>query len=114
SEVYRRFDNGLSFNEMGFQLQPEWEIYFSADDTIRIYSPEREQYMSYRIFHSHKALFHFARDWFRVKHVDKDSLILQVMRLESRAVKEELSNVYMTLYSHDYIKNVLHTDAETL
>lgn len=114
SEVHRRFDNGLSFNEYGFQLQPEWEIYFSADDSVKIFSPERQKYMTYRIFHSHKAFFQFARDWFRVKHVSKDSLIFQVMRLESRAVKEELSNVYMTLYSHDYIKNVLHTTAEKL
>lgn len=114
TEVHRRFDNGLSFNEYGFQLEPEWEIYFNADDSVRIYSPEKQKYMTYRIFHSHKALFHFARDWFRVKHVSKDSLVFQVMKLESRVVKEELSNVYMTLYSNDYIKNVLHTDAATL
>lgn len=114
SEVHRRFNNGLSFHESGFQLQPEWEVYFSAEDSIKIFSPEREKYMPYRIFHSHKALFHFARDWFRVKHVSKDSLILQVMELESRVVKEELSNVYMTLYSHDYINNVLKTSAEKL
>ncbi len=114
SEVHRRFDNGLSFHESGFQLQPEWEIYFSAEDSVKIFSPERQQYMPYRIFHSHKALFHFARDWFRVKHISKDSLILQVMELESRVVKEELSNVYMTLYSQDYIHKVLKTTAEKL
>ncbi len=114
SEVYRRFDNGLSFAESGFQLQPEWEIYFSADDSVKIYSPERQQYMPYRIFHSHKALFHFARDWFRVKHVTKDSVVLQVMKLESRVVKEELSNVYMTLYSRNYIDRVLKTTSEKL
>lgn len=114
SEVYRRFGNGLSFHESGFQLQPEWEVYFSAKDSIKIFSPERNQYMPYRIFHSHKALFHFARDWFRIKHVSKDSLVLQVMELESRVVKEELSDVYMTLYSHDYIRNVLKTTSEKL
>ncbi len=114
SEVHRRFDNGLSFHESGFQLQPEWEVYFSAEDSIKIFSPERQEYMPYRIFHSHKALFHFARDWFRVKHVSKDSLIMQVMELESRVVKEDLSNVYMTLYSHDYIKRFLKTTAEKL
>lgn len=114
SEVYRRFGNGLSFHESGFQLQPEWEVYFSADDSIKIFSPERQQYMPYRIFHSHKALFHFARDWFRVKHVSKDSLVLQVMELQSRVVKEELSNVYMTLYSKDYIERVLKTTVDQL
>ncbi|MEJ7780642.1 MAG: hypothetical protein WKF68_13755 [Daejeonella sp.] len=114
TEVHRRFENGLSFNEYGFQLQPEWEIYFNADDSVRIFSPERQKYMTYRIFHSHKALFNFARDWFRVKHVSKDSLIFQVMKLESRVVKEDQSNVYMTFYAEDYIKNILHTDAAKL
>lgn len=114
SEVHRRFANGLSFHESGFQLQPEWEIYFSAPDSVKIYSPERKQYMPYRIFHSHKALFHFARDWFRVKHLSKDSVVLQVMELESRVVKEELSNVYMTLYAKDFIEKTLNTTVEKL
>lgn len=114
SEVHRRFGNGLSFHESGFQLQPEWEIYFSAEDSIKIFSPERNQYMPYRIFHSHKALFHFARDWFRVKHLSKDSVVLQVMKLESRVVKEDLSDVYMTLYSKDYIQKTLKTTVEKL
>ena len=114
SEVHRRFGNGLSFHETGFQLQPEWELYFSAEDSVKIFSPERQQFMPYRIFHSHKALFHFARDWFRVRHISKDSLILQAMVLESRVVKEELSDIYMTLYSMDYIEKVLKSTAEKL
>ena len=114
TEVKRRFNNGLSFTNQGFQLEPEWNIYFNADDSVRIYSPEKKQYMTYRIFHSHKALFQFAREWFRVKHVSKDSLIFQVMELESRAVIEDLSTITMTLYSDDYIKNVLKTTANKL
>jgi hypothetical protein len=70
--------------------------------------------MTYRIFHSHKALFQFAREWFRVQHVSKDSLIFQVMELESRAVMEDLSTITMTLYSENYIKNVLKTTADKL
>ena len=114
TEVKRRFGNGLSFNDQGFQLEPEWNIYFNADDSVRIFSPEKKQYMTYRIFHSHKALFQFAREWFRVKHVSKDSLLFQVMVLESRAVKEEQSDIFMTLYSDDYIRNVLKTDPTKL
>ena len=114
TEVRRAFQNGLSFNEQGFQLEPEWNIYFNANDSVRIFSPEKKQYMTYRIFHSHKALFQFAREWFRVQHVSKDSILLQVMELESRVVKEEKSTIYMKLYADDYIKNVLKTDAATL
>lgn len=114
TEVKRRFGNGLSFSEQGFQLEPEWNIYFNADDSVRIFSPEKKQYMTYRIFHSHKALFQFAREWFRIMHVSKDSLLFQVMALESRVVKEDLSDIFMTLYSDNYIKNVLKTDADKL
>jgi len=114
TEVKRRFNNGLSFTDQGFQLEPEWNIYFNADDSVRIYSPEKKQYMTYRIFHSHKALFQFAREWFRVQQVSKDSLIFQVMELESRAVMEDLSTITMTLYSENYIKNVLKTTADKL
>jgi hypothetical protein len=114
TEVRRSFQNGLSFNEQGFQLEPEWNIYFNEDDSVRIFSPEKQKYMTYRIFHSHKALFQFAREWFRVQHVSKDSILLQVMELESRVVKEEKSTIYMKLYSDDYIKNVLKTDAAIL
>jgi hypothetical protein len=72
------------------------------------------QNKDYRIFHSHKALFQFAREWFRVQHVSKDSILLQVMELESRVVKEDKSTIYMKLYADDYIKNVLKTDAASL
>lgn len=114
TEVRRSFENGLSFNEQGFQLEPEWNIYFNADDSVRIFSPEKKQYMTYRIFHSHKALFQFAREWFRVKHVSKDSILLQVMELESRVVNEDKSTIYIKLYSDNYIKNVLKVDASKL
>lgn len=114
TEVRRSFNNGLSFNDQGFQLEPEWNIYFNADDSVKIFSPEKQQYMTYRIFHSHKAMFQFAREWFRVKHVSKDSILLQVMELESRLVNEDKSTIYMKLYADDYIKKVLKTDIATL
>ncbi|WP_395627321.1 hypothetical protein [Daejeonella sp.] len=114
TEVRRSFQNGLSFNEQGFQLEPEWNIYFNADDSVKIFSPVKQQYMTYRIFHSHKALFQFAREWFRVQHVSKDSILLQVMELEARVLKEDKSTIYMKLYSDDYIKKVLKADAATL
>jgi hypothetical protein len=36
------------------------------------------------------------------------------MKVEGRVLTRDQSIVYMTLYSNDYIKNVLHTDAESL
>lgn len=109
SEIHRRFSNGLSIDEDGFHLEPEWHIYFTGDDSLKIFNSDKQQFTSYRIFHSHKDLFHFARNWFRVKHLSTDSIVLQALKVESRIVNEKTSNVFMTLYADDYIKNNLHS-----
>ncbi|SDN12010.1 hypothetical protein SAMN05421813_1441 [Daejeonella rubra] len=114
SEIHRKFSNGLSIDDHGFQLEPEWHIYFTGDDSLKIFNSDKQQFTSYRIFHSHKDLFHFARNWFRVKHLSKDSIILQVLKLESRVVNERASNVFMTLYAEGYVKNKLHTTIDLL
>lgn len=113
-EVRREFDNGISFDKYGFQLEPEWDVFFTGDDSVKIYSREKESFMPYRIFHSHKNLFQFARRWFRLKHVDRDSILLQAMEVNGRAINEDGSNIFMKLYSDSYIKNSLKTTAEQL
>ncbi len=114
SEIRREFDNGLSIDQNGFHLEPEYRVYFTGNDSIQIFSEEKKEYMSYRIFHSHKDLFQFARRWFRVKHVSRDSIILKAMEVNGREINEKASNIYMTLYANSYIKNKLHTAVEKL
>lgn len=114
SEVRREFDSGIAIDRYGFHLEPEWQICFTGDDSVKIFSIEKQKFMPYRIFHSHGNLFQFARQWFRVRHVSRDSIILQVMQVDRRQVREELSNVFMTLYADNYIKNQLRTTIEKL
>ncbi len=114
SEIRREFDNGVAIDHNGFHLEPEWQIYFTGNDSVKIFSEEKNKYMPYRIFHSHKNLFQFARRWFRVKHLGRDSILLQAMEVYDRKIDEDASQVYMTLYSENYIRNRLHTTIEKL
>ncbi len=114
SEIRREFDNGIAIDQNGFHLEPEWKIYFTGNDSVRIFSEEKNRYMPYRIFHSHQNLFQFARRWFRVKHLSKDSILLQAMDVYDRKINENASRVYMTLYSESYIQDRLRTTVEKL
>ena len=109
-EVKRRFRNGLSFNKDGFQQVPSWIIEFKAPDTMLAYSPEIQGMESFYLHHDHARVYNFAREFFRVRTVSKDSLILQ--RLEVRGMKiagndDPRSDVYSTYYSKKYIENIL-------
>lgn len=114
SEVRREFASGLSVDKNGFQLEPEWQIYFTGNDSVKIFSSEKQKFMPYRIFHSHDDLFQFARKWFRVKHVSSDSIVLKAIQVYGRQISEGASDVYMTLYANDYIRNKLKTKVELL
>lgn len=114
TEVRRAFDSGLSFNKYGFQQQPEWVLYFTAEDSVKIFSPKENRYIHYPIYYDHGAIFNFAREWFRVIKVSKDSLRFQLLEVEAKVVSKEMSNVYMTFYSENYLKNVLHASPDSL
>jgi hypothetical protein len=52
----------------------------------------------------HDSLFNTGNTWLRAKKVTKDSMIFQVMDVETRTIFLLHSNVYMTFYANDYIK----------
>lgn len=110
----RTYDTGVSFCKEGFQLEPEWTLSFASDTTVKIYNPEKNQFVLYSLYHSHDSVFNFAREYFRVKTVTKDSLIFQLLQVNGRKVSKEDSNVYLTFYSTDYIQNVLHSNPESV
>lgn len=114
TEVRREFDTGLSFNKYGFQLEPEWVLYFTARDSIKIFSPKEKRFIHYPIYYDHDAVFNFAREWFRVLKVSKDSLVFQLLQVHAKVISSETSNVYMTFYSDHYLKNVLQADPDSL
>lgn len=114
TEVRRSFKSGLSFSDQGFQLEPDWKFTFVSDDSIYIYSPEKHKFFNCPVIFDHDSIFNIAWAWMRVKKVTKDSIKFQVLEVEDKAILDDKSVVYMTLYSDNYIKNVLHTDSATL
>lgn len=109
-EVRRTFANGLAFNELGFQQTPEWAIRFLSDTTVQAYSPTKDKMLDFDLIFSHDGVYNFAREWFRVKNVSKDSLLLQRLEVNAKQIAKDVrSEVYMTFYSEAYLKNVNQT-----
>lgn len=111
-EVKRRFKNGLSFNEVGFQQEPTWVIEFKSPDTMLAYSPEKKGMEAFYLHFDHGRVYNFAREFFRVRVISQDSLVLQRLQVNARIIAgddDERSNVYCTYYTKNYIENVLKT-----
>ncbi len=109
-EVKRRFSNGLSFNKDGFMLAPTWIIEYKSPDTMLAYSPEKKGMEAFYLQFDHGRVYNFAREFFRVKTITKDSLILQRLQVDARVVtKGEVSDVNCTYYTKDYIEKTLKT-----
>lgn len=109
-EVKRRFSNGLSFNKDGFMLAPTWVIEHKAPDTMLAYSPEKQGMEAFYLQFDHGRIYNFAREYFRVKVITRDSMILQRLEVDAKVfLKGEVSDVNCTYYTKDYIEKVLKT-----
>ncbi len=116
-EVKRRFKNGLSFNKDGFQQEPSWIIEVKKPDSIMVYSPAKKAMETVFLQFDHGKVYNFMREFFRVKLITKDSLILQRLYVEGRVIANDddyRSEVYSTYYSKSYIEEKLHTTASEL
>ena len=116
-EVKRRFKNGLSFNKDGFQQEPSWIIEVKAPDSIMVYSPPKNTMETVYLQFDHDKVYNFMREFFRVKIVTKDSLILQRLHVEGKIIagdEDYRSEVYCTYYSKDYIEKELQTTVGAL
>ncbi len=114
-EVRRAFDNGIAFDKQGFQQEPEWIVQFLSDTVVDTYSPTRKKMIRFVVTHSHDAVYNFAREWFRVLKLTKDSLLFQRLEVNGKVVAKAVrSNVYMTFYAEDYLKNKLKSTVEEL
>jgi len=109
TEVKRRHIDGRSFTKYGYQLEPELQITFLSDDSARLYAPNTRSFANFRITNDHDSIFYVARSWYRAKKLTKDSLVFQVMAVESNIIYHTRSSVFVTFYADDYIKNVLKT-----
>lgn len=114
-EVKRRFSNGLSFNEMGFQQEPTWIIQFKSNDTVMAWSPQKLRMQPFFLMYDHGDVYNFAKEYFRIRKVTKDSLVFQRLHVQKKEIASDIrSDVNITYYAESYIKNVLKTTPEVL
>jgi hypothetical protein len=114
AEVSRKFDNGLSFSSVGYQLVPEWRISFPSVDSVNIYSPKKGRFLNAPVVFDHDSIFNVAWAWLKLKHLSKDSLKFIVLHVKDNVILDEKVHVFMTFYSNRYIKDVLHSDTAKL
>lgn len=114
-EVKRRFSTGLSFNEMGFQQEPSWIIQFKSNDSVMAYSPQKKRMQTFFLQYDHGDVYNFAKEWFRIKKISKDSILMQRLQVVRKEIAKDIrSDVNITYYSDDYIHNILKTTVAAL
>ena len=112
-EVTRRFSNGLSFSDIGFQQEPSWIIQFASNDTVKAWSPQKQIMQPFYFMYDHGDVYNFAGEWFRIKGFSKDSIRMQRLQLTNRVIEKDIrSDVFMTYYSEDYLKKINKTPEE--
>lgn len=114
TEVRRKFDNGLSFSRVGYQLVPEWRISFPSVDSVNIYSPKKGRFLNAPVVFDHDSIFNVAWAWLKLRYLNKDSLQFVVLHVHDNVIQDEKVHVFMTFYSNSYIRNVLHSDTTRL
>lgn len=114
TEVKRVFTNGLSFAQNGYQMHPDWQLTFVSTDSVNIYSPGKKRFLNCPVAFDHDSVFNVAWAWIKLRKICKDSMVFQVLHVENQVISDTKSNMFMTLYSDDYIKNKLHTTAQAL
>lgn len=114
SEVARRQKNGLSFNEYGYQLEPQWKMKFVSDDSVSIFSPTKNAFINFPLTRGYDSIFNAARSWLKIKKISKDSIVMEILQAKGDSIDIAGSKVYMLFYADNYVKNVLHTDTSIL
>jgi len=104
TEVRRRLNTGRSFDNYGYEVNPEWRMTFISKDSTSIFSPDSNRFLTFPLMLDHDSLFYTGNTWLRAKKVTKDSLVFQVMQVETNVIYLLHSNVYMTFYANNYIK----------
>jgi hypothetical protein len=114
TEVARRDKNGLSFSNYGYHLEPQWKMSFISNDSTRIFSPFKNQLINFPLTRGYDSIFNTARSWFKVKKMNKDSLLIEMLKYKDGMIDVTGSKVFMLFYADNYIKNILHSNSTTL
>jgi len=114
TEVDRRLKNGLSFNEFGYHLAPEWKLRIVSEDTASLYSPVKKTYLTFPLSRGTDSVFNTARSYLRLKKMSKDSLVFDLLELQGDSMNLNGGRVRMLLYSDKFLKTKLQRDPKFL
>jgi hypothetical protein len=112
TEVSRKQKNGLSFTPDGYRLKPEWRLRFEPKDSVALYSAEKGSFINFPLSRGFDSIFGVVRSYFKMRHMGKDSLVLEMLQAKNDTIDVVHSSVFMTFYADDYIKNKLHFNTE--
>ncbi|MDT3405015.1 hypothetical protein [Mucilaginibacter terrae] len=115
TEIRREYENGLGFHQQGYHLQPEWRVTFlPGKDSVRIFSLVLQRFINDGIIFDHDSVVNVAHSWLKIKQLHPDSMKFQVLYVRNKHIMDTTGQIYMTLYSNNYIKNKLHTTVQEL
>lgn len=104
-EVSRRQkSNGLSYNEYGYHLTPDWRLRFVSSDSAALYSPQKDAYYNFPLALGTDSVFNIAHAFLKMKKISKDSLVFDLLEAQGDSIDIHKSRVVMKLYSEPYIK----------
>ncbi|RFZ91852.1 hypothetical protein D0C36_10405 [Mucilaginibacter conchicola] len=106
--------NGLSYNEYGYHLTPDWRLRFVSADSAALYSPVKDAFFNFPLALGTDSVFNIAHAFLKMKKMSKDSLVFELLEAQGDSIDIHKSRVVMRLFSEDYIKNKLHTDFKDL
>jgi hypothetical protein len=114
TEVSRFQQNGLSFNEYGYHLNPEWRLRFVSDDSLALYSPVKKAFLNFPLALGFDSVISTNSSYLKMRRMSKDSLVFELLMAKNDSLDTRGAKIYMKFYADNYIKNSLHTTAEVL
>ncbi len=103
-EVSRKQKNGLSYNEYGYHLTPDWRLRFVSADSAALYSPQKDAFFNFPLALGTDSVFNIAHAFLKMKNMSKDSLTFELLEAQGDSIDIHKSRVVMKLYSEPYIK----------
>lgn len=114
TEVSRVQQNGLSFNEYGYHLNPEWRLRFVSDDSLALFSPVKKEFLNFPLALGFDSVISTNSSYLKMRRMSKDSLVFELLLAHDDSLDTRGAKVYMKFYADNYIKNGLHTTADIL
>ncbi|MBD1365763.1 hypothetical protein IDJ77_18245 [Mucilaginibacter sp. ZT4R22] len=114
TEVWRYQQNGLSFNEYGYHLNPDWRLRFVSDDSVALFSPVKKAFLNFPLALGFDSVINTNRSYLKMRRMSKDSLVFELLAARNDTLNTVGEKIYMKFYADNYIKNSLHTTAAVL